>query len=112
MTDFQPEGPERRSKQRRAITRGYVFGLFLMLLVAFGVVAAHVLQSRVEQRRELAQLEAAEHIETLGVRLNETMGAAYLMAGAVIQDQGRNPKGLIDSMAPQSLQQFPLAAAI
>ena len=112
MTDVQSAEAEPRSKQRRALTQAFVSGLFLILLTVLGIIAAHVLESRVEQRRDVAHREAAEHLETLGVRLNETMGAAYLMAGAVIQDQGRNPKGLIDSVAPQLLQQFPLAAAI
>ena len=112
MTDLQSPELESLSEPRRALKWTYVFGLFLMTLAALGVVVGGVLESRVEQKRNLAHLEAVVHLEMLGVRLNETMGAAYLMAGAVIQDQGRNPAGLIESMAPQLLQQFPLAAAI
>lgn len=112
MTDSQLAETERRSVQRRALPQASLLGLFLVILAAVCVVAGSVLQARVEERRALAQREVARHIEVLGVRLNETMGAAYLMAGAIIQDQGRNPGALLNSMAPALLQQFPVAAAI
>ena len=112
MTDAHPEEPEGQWSKGRSLSRTYLAMLFFALLAGLGLVAGYLLQARVEQRRAVVLQEATEHLEILEVRLNETMGAAYLMAGAIIQDQGRNPGQLIDSMAPQLLQQFPLAAAI
>jgi sensor domain CHASE-containing protein len=90
----------------------YLACLFCALLGVFGLAAWGILQAHVEQRRAVALQEATGRADAIERRLEETMGAAYLMAGAIIQDQGRNTGGLVDSVAPQLLKQFPLAAAI
>lgn len=112
MTDSRSSGPERRPTERRALSRAYLAALFFVLLGVLGLVAWVILQARVDERRAQALEEATEHIEMLGVRLNETMGATYLMAGAIIQDQGLNTRQIVDSLAPLLLQQFPVASAI
>lgn len=112
MTDSQAIGSERRAASRRTLSRASVVALFFVLLGVLGLVAGFILQAHVEQRRSVAQQAAAAYVEMLGVRLNETMGAAYLMAGAIIQDQGKNPGRLLDAMAPLLLKQFPLVDAV
>lgn len=112
MTDSQTIEPEGRPTPRREISRAYAVVLFFVLLAGLGLAAWSILQLRIEQRRTVAFQDAAEHVERIEVQLGETMGAAYLMAGAIIQDQGRNPGLLVYSLAPLLLQQFPLAAAI
>lgn len=112
MEDFRLTDVDGKPIQGRVLSRTYLATLFFVFLVVFSLLAWGVFQGRVEQRRALALQEATLHANTIELRLEETMGAAYLMAGAIIQDQGRNPGLLIDSLAPQLLQQFPLAAAI
>lgn len=112
MTNSQLTDPEDRSTQSRVLSWAYLMALFLVLLGILGLVAGYLLQARIEQRRALALQEAIARVEILELQLNETMGAAYLMAGAIVQAQGQNPGLLVDSMAPLLLQQFPLAAAI
>lgn len=68
--------------------------------------------SRVEQRRAIALQEVNVVVNMVSLHLTETMGAAYVMAGAIAQDKGQHPGLLVFSMAPSLLQQFPLAAAI
>jgi sensor domain CHASE-containing protein len=112
VSDLRLSDAEARPVQGRTLSRTYLACLFCIFLVVFGMAAWDILQSHVEQRRALALQEATERADAIERRLEETMGAAYLMAGAIIQDQGRNPGVLVNAIAPQLLMQFPLAAAI
>ena len=83
---------------------------FVLLLAFLLLLSAFWLKEVGENRRLLAMQTATPHAQSIAIRLNETMGAAYMLAGLV--RQGRGDVVGFASQAASIADVFPLAKSL